>query len=940
MVLSQNAHRFVVDVRQQSARNILVSLSTKFSTVDFISTYAPQACHTDPNAAEQHYAELQSLLDLRYAFSPRVILGDFNARLIKALPYETAAIGPYTLGALSHELDTLSDAQLENRSKFVEFCLSNQLVAKNTFFMKPEADLVTYRAVGVKTWQPPWQLHKYAQMDFVLINDKWKNAITNVYSSHIHTVETDHKLMVAHIHFKLKTSSHKNKNRPPRFHQPTPEQIDNYNRRVAEHMHSQATDLSPLNMDQINKALMHAAAVALPRQDNRQKKDYISHDTWVLLERKWDALTNMDHDLATQLNTEITRKVRADKEKHLLDQLEQISSQGYKWDGLKKLRAKFTPSLSKFKDLDGNHVPYKEYPQKAADYLEKVQWGTTEIPEIENSRRHIPLQNGQFKVSDEPFTQAELDFVFSRIKRNKAPGHDKVPGELFKWLDQENRKVFLDAANACLQKEELQSHHMNAVVVSIYKKGDSSSLANYRPISLLNSCYKILAALVKERLDQGLDSWLTKTQYGFRKKRSTAQAIYIARRLQDLAEKSKSRSTLILLDWEKAFDKVSQSKMLETLHRLNIPTRLCNLIQSFYNDPQFKVSMGDDESTWRKQATGIRQGCPLSPYLFTIVMAALFLDVRRELSTPRQLQPLDGIFFSQVLYADDTLIFGANTHCINILLHAIERHSKYYGVNLNYGKCINLTANQRQSSVHFSQTGPGQGQLVPRKNSAMYLGTLLTDSFDNRAEVMNRLGDCVATCRRMKLFWNKANTSVKWKIQVFNAIVRSKLLYGLEAIQLTQTEISKLNAFQNRSLRRILKIPPTFIDRSYSNQRMYEEIRDQHGCKFEHFGETWRTAKIRLLGHLLRTSRDDPLYQVTFAADGLHPRETIFRRPGRPKQDWLIETYRDAYKRMYENMQFERENAAHLQEIKERATQRLLPFWSGIAFPKAFGLSW
>ena len=100
--------------------------------------------------------------------------------------------------------------------------------------------------------------------------------------------------------------------------------------------------------------------------------------------------------------------------------------------------------------------------------------------------------------------------------------------------------------------------------------------------------------------------------------------------------------------------------------------------------------------------------------------------------------------------------------------------------------------------------------------------------------------------------------------------------------------------------------------RSYSNQRMYEEIRDQHLFKFEQFEETWRTAKIRLLGHLLRTSRDDPLYQVTLAVDGLHPRETIFRRPGRPKQDWLIEAYRDAYKRMHENMQFERENAAFL----------------------------
>ena len=62
-------------------------------------------------------------------------------------------------------------------------------------------------------------------------------------------------------------------------------------------------------------------------------------------------------------------------------------------------------------------------------------------------------------------------------------------------------------------------------------------------------------------------------------------------------------------------------------------------------------------------------------------------------STPRQLEPLDGVYFSKILYADDTLIFGANTQCINTFLHAIERHSKYFGVNLNYDKCVNLIAN-------------------------------------------------------------------------------------------------------------------------------------------------------------------------------------------------------------------------------------------------------
>ena len=123
-------------------------------------------------------------------------------------------------------------------------------------------------------------------------------------------------------------------------------------------------------------------------------------------------------------------------------------------------------------------------------------------------------------------------------------------------VNEENRLIVLDAANECLQQGRIEEHLLNAVVVSIYKKGDSALLENYRPISLLNACYKIVAAVVKERLDQGLDPWLMQTQYGFRKGRSTSQAIHLARRLQDYAEKSHSSSTLILLDWEKAFDKV------------------------------------------------------------------------------------------------------------------------------------------------------------------------------------------------------------------------------------------------------------------------------------------------------------------------------------------------------------------------------------------------
>ena len=104
----------------------------------------------------------------------KLVLGDFNARLITALPHETC-LGPSTFGIERQDLDFLSDAQLENLFKFVEFCLENKFVVKNTFFCKPEAELITYRSVGIKDWRPPWHPHQYSQMDYILVSGSWKN---------------------------------------------------------------------------------------------------------------------------------------------------------------------------------------------------------------------------------------------------------------------------------------------------------------------------------------------------------------------------------------------------------------------------------------------------------------------------------------------------------------------------------------------------------------------------------------------------------------------------------------------------------------------------------------------------------------------------------------------------------------------------------------------
>ena len=343
---------------------------------------------------------------------------------------------------------------------------------------------------------------------------------------------------------------------------------------------------------------------------------------------------------------------------------------------------------------------------------------------------------------------------------------------------------------------------------------------------------------------------------------------------------------------------------------------MLRLVSMMYRNPKFRITAAGTSSNYKTQNSGIRQGCPLSPYLFVLLMSALFSDIKTKLNTPKQKEPIRGIRFAEVLYADDTLLFGTHTHTINKLLHEIQRESDYYNLKLNYDKCINLTLHQRQSSIKYLDGTP-----VPRKREATYLGTLLSDSVNNHREVNNRLAAALTTCNRMKLFWDKANTTIRWKLRVFDSILRSKVLYGLECIQLTQPDLDKINSFQMKSLRRILKIPPSFIDRSFPNQRVLDVLRDTHHLSIHLFSQIWLKRKLKLFGHILRSSPDDPLRQVVFEYNSFTPR-IEYRRPGRPRTDWLLQSFKDAFALLGRADEFDSNVLEHIQFIVHSANAR------------------
>jgi len=114
---------------------------------------------------------------------------------------------------------------------------------------------------------------------------------------------------------------------------------------------------------------------------------------------------------------------------------------------------------------------------------------------------------------------------------------------------------------------------------------------------------------------------------------------------------------------------------------------------------------------------------------------------------------------------------------MNLLLHAIEEQSAYYGLKLNHDKCHVLAMNGH-NCIRFKD-----GSRMQHVEEAVYFGGFLTKHVNIASEVSNRIASAIATWKSLDIFWKEAQCSTRNKITIYNAIIQSKLLYSLETVE-------------------------------------------------------------------------------------------------------------------------------------------------------------
>lgn len=283
------------------------------------------------------------------------------------------------------------------------------------------------------------------------------------------------------------------------------------------------------------------------------------------------------------------------------------------------------------------------------------------------------------------FTLDELLDALQRSKNRKATGPDGINLELLKYGGLMLHLRLLHLYNECWARTEIPRTWYLAEVISLYKKGDRSKCGNYRGISLLNVSYKEYARMLNVRLLTIADGLLSDEQNGFRKGRSCNDNITSIKQIIEKRREFNLETHICFIDYEKAFDRVDRTLLWNIMERRGYPLSLINAIKNLYEDTAIIINTGVEKLEPTKTNTGLRQGCPLSPTLFSIYIDDMVRLWKTKIPNGIKLSPSHR-YLNNLLFADDQAIIQPTEDDLQRSVYQLQKICSDYNMRISTTK--------------------------------------------------------------------------------------------------------------------------------------------------------------------------------------------------------------------------------------------------------------
>lgn len=283
-------------------------------------------------------------------------------------------------------------------------------------------------------------------------------------------------------------------------------------------------------------------------------------------------------------------------------------------------------------------------------------------------------------------TLEEASQFLKKMQNNKSPGTSGFSADFFKVFWGQLGSFVVRAINYGFSQGELSITQQQGLIVCIPKENKPRNfLKNWRPITLLNTVYKIASGSIANRIKTVLDKLIHKDQSGFITGRFIGENIRLIYDLLHFTEEHNIPGLLLLIDFEKAFDSVSWSFIDKVLKLFNFGPFIRNWIKVMYKNATSAVTQCGVLSPFFKLGRGCRQGDPISPYLFILCAEILSIRIRKNRNINGIKIGDEELKISQ--FADDTsMILDGTETSLSETLNELSGFENMSGLKINFSK--------------------------------------------------------------------------------------------------------------------------------------------------------------------------------------------------------------------------------------------------------------
>ena len=301
---------------------------------------------------------------------------------------------------------------------------------------------------------------------------------------------------------------------------------------------------------------------------------------------------------------------------------------------------------------------------------------------------HLWSQVTQSDVMDTMISPEEVKRTLQAMDMGSASGPDRIHYRTWKYLDS-NQEIVTGILNTCRVNGKIPPAWKTSFTILIHKGDDPQVLDNWRPIALQNTLYKVYTAIIARRIsgwavDMGI---MSPSQKGFLPLEGCLEHNHLMTSVLQDSRRKKKAAFLTWLDLKDAYGSVPHEILFRVMELAGLEGTTLKVVKDIYHNTTTSVRTKGATTAPITIKRGVKQGCPLSPILFNLVMEVL---IRAAEGVPRAGYRMANSVIRSLAYADDLCVLAPTPELMQQVLDRIYRASTWAGLTFSPRKCATL----------------------------------------------------------------------------------------------------------------------------------------------------------------------------------------------------------------------------------------------------------